>query len=430
MKRTLNAVPSFAKPSAFMPIAPRISLNPITHAAPVRNLRITTTPRQEALLVMHWTGDSAVLSEDSISDEENMAASEPEVRVMPSSQPRYAADKPSWWNEEYQQTLVEENRFNMPFHSTLSYREVFAWIATSPAGIETLDLKEQHLSYQDLKVLADALKKNAILGSVILDETDIDNERAKVIVEILSENKHLRSISIDNIYVSSAALTAIFNALTTNTSLTYLSLCDNSFNTKTEKALVRLLRVNKHLKELNIGGCRITFDGLRKIFLALMSGTVLASLDISSNKFNAKCEAALVKMIKTNKSIEVLEIENCKISDIGIKAIFGAVKFNTKIRRVWMSQLKNSENFYVLEGEMEAELKKNTELEKAKKGANFTLEIINSVLGGLENPGAKPEEYNLMYPREIMGLITDQMMQAALKDTLITMSAMSGDENY
>ena len=95
-----------------------------------------------------------------------------------------------------------------------------------------------------------------------------------------------------------------------------------------------------------------------------------------------------------------------------------------------MSQLKNSENFYVLQGEMEAELKKNTELEKAKKGANFTLEIINSVLGGLENPGAKPEEYNLMYPREIMGLITDQMMQAALKDTLITMSAMSGDENY
>ena len=95
-----------------------------------------------------------------------------------------------------------------------------------------------------------------------------------------------------------------------------------------------------------------------------------------------------------------------------------------------MSQLKNSEHFYVLESEMEAELKKNTELEKAKKGANFTLEIINSVLGGLENPGAKPEEYNLMYPREIMGLITDQMMQAALKDTLITMSAMSGDENY
>ena len=91
---------------------------------------------------------------------------------------------------------------------------------------------------------------------------------------------------------------------------------------------------------------------------------------------------------------------------------------------------KTSTELDVLFEKIPAELEKNRKIEKAKKGANFTLEIINSVLGGLENPGAKPEEYNLMYPREIMGLITDQMMQAALKDTLITMSAMSGDENY
>ena len=135
-------------------------------------------------------------------------------------------------------------------------------------------------------------------------------------------------------------------------------------------------------------------------------------------------------MIKTNKNIEVLEIYNCEISSIGINGLLDAVKFNTKIKNIFMREPEKDNSLDVLFEKIPAELEKNRKIEKAKKGANFTLEIINSVLGGLENPGAKPEEYNLMYPREIMGLITDQMMQAALKDTLITMSAMSGDENY
>ena len=155
-----------------------------------------------------------------------------------------------------------------------------------------------------------------------------------------------------------------------------------------------------------------------------MSYTGLDYLNISLNTFDAKCEAALVKMIKANKNIEVLDICDCEFSTIGINAILDAVKLNTKIKNISMYCPID------LVGKIRAETKKNWEIEKTKKGANFTFEIINSVLGRDQNPGAKPEEYNLMYPREVMGLITDQMMQAALKDTLITMSAMSGDENY
>ena len=161
-----------------------------------------------------------------------------------------------------------------------------------------------------------------------------------------------------------------------------------------------------------------------------MSYTGLDYLDISLNTVDAKCEAALVKMIKANKSIEVLEMYNCEFSNIGMNAILDAVKFNTKIKDIFMREPEKDDSLDVLIEKIPAELEKNRKIEKTKKGANFTLEIINSVLGRDQNPGAKPEEYNLMYPREVMELITDQMMQAALKDALITMSAISGDENY
>lgn len=429
MKRTLNAATSSTTPSAFTRIASRNKLQSTTPTAYAPNFRTTTTPRQEALIELHWTDDNAVLSEQSMSDEENMAASEPEIRALPSSQTRYAEAKPSWWSVDLQSSL-DVGAFHMPFHLDLSHQEVFAWIATSPVGLNTLDLEGDELSYQDLRDLADTLKKNADISRLILDECRIDDKSVIVIADILRENKHLQSITLRYDVIPGKGITAIFKALPTNTSLIKLDVSCNSFDSDTAEALVELLSIKKNLKELDIADCKIPFEGLEKIILALMSYTDLDYLDISLNTFDAKCEAALGKMIKTNKYIEVLKMENCEISTIGMNAILDAVKLNTKIKNIFMRDPVEDDSRDVFFEKIPAELEKNREIEKTKKGANFTLEIINSVLGRDQNLGAKPEEYNLMYPREVMDLITDQMMQAALKDALITMSAMSGDENY
>ena len=429
MQPKLNAATSSTMPSAFTRIDSRNNLQSTTPTAYAPNLRTTTNPRQEALTELRWIDDNAVLSEESISDEENMAASEPEIRVLPSSQARFAEAKPSWWNEDLQSSL-DVGAFHMPFHLDISHQEIFAWIATSPVGLNTLNLEGDELSYQDLRDLADALKKNADISRLILDECRIDDKSVIVIADILRENKHLQSIALRYDVIPGKGITAIFKALTTNTSLINLDVSCNSFDTDTAEALVELLSIKKNLKQLKIASCGIPFEGLEKIILGLMSYTGLDYLDISLNTFDAKCEAALVNMIKTNKNIEVLEMYNCEFSNIGMNALLDAVKFNTKIKDIFMREPEKDDSLDVLIEKIPAELEKNRKIEKTKKGANFTLEIINSVLGRDQNPGAKPEEYNLMYPREIMGLITDQMMQAALKDTLITMSAMSGDENY
>ena len=372
MKRTLNAATSSTTPSAFTRIASRNNLQSTTPTAYAPNFRTTTTPRQEALIELHWTDDNAVLSEDGMNDEENMSASEPEVRVLPSSQARYAEAKPSWWNKEHQQTLVEDKQFNMPFDSDLSYEEVFAWIATSPVGIETLDLEEHVLNYQNVKNLAGALEKNSTLTTLNLHGCEIGDESGIVLAEMLSKNKHLKSIVLSYNHFHSKGLTAIFNALTTNTSLTFLDVIHNHFDIKSAVALAQLIKTNKILKNLVIGLGNIPYAGIKALFDAAKLNTTLFEININSEFDNAK--------------FLIREIKN--------------------------------------------EINKNQPLGVTKLGANFTLEIINSVLGRRQNPGAKPEEYDLMYPREVMDLITDQMMQAALKDALITMSAMSGDGNY
>ena len=250
MKRTLNAATSSTKPSAFTRITSRNNLQSTTPTAYAPNFRTTTTPRQEALIELHWTNDNAVLSEDSMSDEENMAASETEIRVLPSSQTRYAEAKPSWWNEDLQSSL-DVGAFNIPFHMHTRHQEVFAWIATSPVGLNTLNLEGDELSYQDLRDLADALKKNADISRLSVDECHVDDKSEIVIADILRENKHLQSIVLRYDVITGKGITAIFKALTTNASLINLDVSCHSFGSDTAEALVELLSIKKISSHLN-----------------------------------------------------------------------------------------------------------------------------------------------------------------------------------
>ena len=138
------------------------------------------------------------------------------------------------------------------------------------------------------------------------------NEVASYFANGLAQNHSVRKVILHSNNIGSASAVSIFRSLEHNTSLEELDLSGNSQLAEGDSeavgcAIERMLNANRHLKILNLWGCRVTDPVAKHVVTGLTKNTSLVTLAIgSSSKLSGKCAVSLLYQVTTHLTLRTV----------------------------------------------------------------------------------------------------------------------------
>ena len=154
------------------------------------------------------------------------------------------------------------------------------------------------------------LNVNRTLKVLNLYGCRLTNDVASHFANGLAQNHSLRKVILHSNNISSAGAVSIFRSLEHNTSLEELDLSGNSQLTESDSeavgcAIERMLNVNRTLKVLNLSGCNVTDRIVKHILTGLTKNTSLVTLDIGSLKLSVSCAVSLFQQMTTHPTVSI-----------------------------------------------------------------------------------------------------------------------------
>ena len=142
---------------------------------------------------------------------------------------------------------------------------------------------------------------------------DLTDQSAKQIGIGLAESQCVQALKLSHSFwknkrISSTGAMSIFRSLEHNTSLEELDLSENSQLAEGDSeavgcAIERMLTLNKTLKILNLSGCNVTDPIVKHIVTGLTKNTSLVTLDIGSSKLSGSCAVSLFQQMTTHPTL-------------------------------------------------------------------------------------------------------------------------------
>lgn len=191
--------------------------------------------------------------------------------------------------------------------------------ALEDADLEALDLRGQELKVRDAKQLAERLAKHPGLKDLDLGGCKLGNKGAQAVAWALASNKALMALSLKDNGILEEGARNLATALRLNTVLAELDLSHNRLGDVAAADLARALR---SLRDLDLTGTSLGFDGAQSLALGL-GGSSLVHLRLGDNCLgDAGAEALAVGLAESK--LQELELSRCDISSHGAQALLKA----------------------------------------------------------------------------------------------------------
>lgn len=268
--------------------------------------------------------------------------------------------------------LTSTHKYMDIFMDILSY--VFIYLIK----LKTIIMSGRCLNSYDITTLSKGLYENDTIEWLDFSHNVIDNYgfiNLGILANTMPNLKHL-DISHNRIYntVSCESLneypvTTFAKSLAFNKTLDYVNLSGIDLGTDVSGSgengadqLSSALFSNTTLMELIISQCHICIYGSYCMADAILNSE-LRILDISNNNITNDGAIYFAKMLAKNTLLTNLDLSNCKIGDVGIKALAEALKNNTNSG---LMTLNLSGNNFGIEGlnALKKMLETNTTLRK------------------------------------------------------------------
>ena len=216
------------------------------------------------------------------------------------------------------QSLEIIHRVNLEHCGTIQIEEVN--LGYNPKVMTKLSLLSKVPMFEHTRVLKACSLQHPKHCQVSYDLVDLLNMRHLTTLEI-SVQKNPGSYSLiylslnkfrcqhGNIHHQNAV--HIFRSLEHNTSLEELDLSENSQLAEGDSeavgcAIERMLSVNRTLKILNLSGCNITDPVAKHILTGLTKNTSLVTLDMESPKLSVSCVVSLFQQMTTHPTLSTV----------------------------------------------------------------------------------------------------------------------------
>ena len=150
----------------------------------------------------------------------------------------------------------------------------------------------------------------------------LTNEVAFYFANGLAQNQSVNKVSFHSNNIGSTGAVSIFRSLERNTSLEELDLSENSQLAEGDSEAVgcaseRMLNVNKTLKVLNLSGCNITDPVVKHILIGLMKNTSLVTLDMGSPTLSGSCVVSLFQQMTTHPTLRRVHVGEVYVLGVG-----------------------------------------------------------------------------------------------------------------
>ena len=189
---------------------------------------------------------------------------------------------------------------------------------------------------ESAQVLIDNLDQFAV-RELSIEDTTLDKRCITMLSKKFTKVKKLlfnsSSLPTGSIKQVSYALALI------NTSLEGLFLWNIPTTDDDVNCLSKVLSNNKTLKVLEISNCDITDKGAQYICEGVAKNQTLTLLAVSNNlEITSASTSAIVELIKINKSLQILYLRNTSLNDDDIKTIGNALIESTTIQQLVLSE--------------------------------------------------------------------------------------------
>lgn len=201
--------------------------------------------------------------------------------------------------------------------------------------LRSLDLRHNHIWKNQVKVLealGKALKKNQALNTLYLGDNYINNSD-----DGMNDPENLDFNDPKDL----AAFSALTEGLKVNSGLSHLDLKGNWIGDLRAIDLAEALKGNNHITILNLGENKIGDIGAKALFEALKVNRTLQSLDMSCNKIGYNGPAALISLAEAltrNRKLTRLDLTENYIRDAGAGTLSRGLKENFILTELYLSR--------------------------------------------------------------------------------------------
>jgi Ran GTPase-activating protein (RanGAP) involved in mRNA processing and transport len=224
--------------------------------------------------------------------------------------------------------------------------------------VESVWLKRNPLKIEGVRQIAKMLEVNQSLQTLDLVNVGMLDGGTKILFESLKKNKSLRTLYIDanGITVEGARYIAdYFEYLKQNEQigLTGLFMAINRLGDRGVKILAEAISSYPHLKRLDVSSNRIQNSGLavllekmntlpQLIYLGIGLYKSTSDLGELPNYFDGEGAEIIANAIKTNQTLQVMDIKDVNLRDGGLNAIAEALEHNTTLLDLSYAQFQYS----------------------------------------------------------------------------------------
>ena len=178
------------------------------------------------------------------------------------------------------------------------------------------------------------------LRKLNMNETGINDPDFKCLASYIHSTTSLHELSIGENDISVESIDSLCEALSTNSSIILLDMNCCPLTTSHCVCLGQLLRHPIHCKieKLYLGRCSLTSDGVGEVMSGLSDNHTLRELYLSNNnQIRSEGAVTIATMLKTNSSLETLNLNGCSIDSSGGVELGTALERNKTLRELWLS---------------------------------------------------------------------------------------------
>lgn len=214
--------------------------------------------------------------------------------------------------------------------------------------LKSLDLSNNGLNDDDIKLLCDTIKSNSFIEEVNIDCNRITSKGGYYLADALSKNISIASLSANNNQLNEGGLISLFGVLTNNNStLTKMFLGGNSLAKDDYTVLSEYLSTNPVLSLLDISGNSIDVKSANNLGIAFTKAKHLKI--IYANMMNLDEESCSLLLNYLNEtSISELSLDKNVFSDTGAIVLVNKIKICHQLERVSLKMCGLPSMFFTL----------------------------------------------------------------------------------
>ncbi|XP_038656820.1 NACHT, LRR and PYD domains-containing protein 3-like isoform X2 [Scyliorhinus canicula] len=249
---------------------------------------------------------------------------------------------------------------------------------------QVLRLGNNKLGDPGVKLLSVALRNpDCKIQKLGLNSNTLTDSCTQDLALLLSANRLLKDLDLGNNKLGDSGVTALSVALRDLAcKLQKLELYENILTDSCAQDLASILSTNQSLMELNLGNNKLGDSGVKLLSVALRTPDCkIQKLLLYKNHVSHSCAEDLVSVLSTNRSLTVLNLNNNKLGDSGVKILSEALRNpDSKMQKLGLDNVGLTD---LCAPELTSALRTNHSLKILELGSNHFTDQTIPVLGSL-----------------------------------------------